>query len=41
VVAQSCRWVDLDGPLLQRMDREHAMGYEGARLHPPPSELWG
>jgi len=41
VVAQHCRWVDLDGPLLQRTDREPPMRYDGALLQPPPRELWG
>jgi len=41
VVAQHCRWVDLDGPLLQRTDRQPPMHYEGPLLHPPPRELWG
>jgi L-Ala-D/L-Glu epimerase / N-acetyl-D-glutamate racemase len=41
VIAQHCRWVDLDGPLLQRTDREPPLRYEGALLHPPPRELWG
>jgi L-alanine-DL-glutamate epimerase-like enolase superfamily enzyme len=41
VIAQHCRWVDLDGPLLQRTDRHPPMRYEGAFLHPPPRELWG
>jgi L-alanine-DL-glutamate epimerase-like enolase superfamily enzyme len=41
VVAQHCRFVDLDGPLLQGTDREPPMRYEGAILHPPPRELWG
>jgi L-Ala-D/L-Glu epimerase len=41
VVAQHCRWADLDGPLLQRRDRQPAMRYEGATLHPPEPELWG
>jgi len=41
VVAQHCRWVDLDGPLLQGTDRQPPMRYEGALLHPPPHELWG
>ena len=41
VVAQHCRWVDLDGPLLQRTDREAPMRYDGAILHPPPPDLWG
>ena len=41
VVAQHCRWADLDGPLLQRLDRDPSMRYEGAVVHPPPRELWG
>jgi L-Ala-D/L-Glu epimerase / N-acetyl-D-glutamate racemase len=41
VVAQHCRWVDLDGPLLQLGDREPAMRYDGATLHPPLPGLWG
>ena len=41
VIAQWCRWVDLDGPLLQRTDREHALRYDGARLMPPDRWLWG
>jgi len=41
VVAQHCRWVDLDGPLLQRTDRKPPMRYEGALLYPPPRDLWG
>jgi L-alanine-DL-glutamate epimerase-like enolase superfamily enzyme len=41
VVAQHCRWVDLDGPLLQRSDRQAPMRYDGAALHPPMPELWG
>ena len=41
VVAQHCRFVDLDGPLLQRRDREPPMRYAGALLHPPSRELWG
>lgn len=41
VIAQHCRFVDLDGPLLQRTDRDRSMRYDGAILHPPPRELWG
>jgi L-Ala-D/L-Glu epimerase len=41
VIAQHCRWVDLDGPLLQRTDRRPPMRYEGALLHPPAPDLWG
>ena len=41
LIAQGCRYVDLDGPLLQRRDREPPIRFEGARMQPPPGELWG
>ncbi|MEM7694317.1 MAG: N-acetyl-D-Glu racemase DgcA [Pseudomonadota bacterium] len=39
--AQSADYVDLDGPLLLAKDREPALRYEGATLHPPEPDLWG
>jgi len=41
LVAQGARWADLDGPLLQSGDRDHAMKYEGGTVSPPSAELWG
>ena len=41
LAAQLARWVDLDGPLFQRDDREHPMHYEGGTIHPPVAALWG
>jgi L-alanine-DL-glutamate epimerase-like enolase superfamily enzyme len=41
LLAQSADWVDLDGPLLLARDREPALRYEGALVHPPEAELWG
>jgi L-alanine-DL-glutamate epimerase-like enolase superfamily enzyme len=41
VVGQLCRFVDLDGPLLQTRDRKHAIRYDGAVMLPPPGSLWG
>ncbi len=41
VIAQHCRFVDLDGPLLQVADRTPAIRYEGARMWPPAPGLWG
>jgi L-alanine-DL-glutamate epimerase-like enolase superfamily enzyme len=41
LVAQGCRYVDLDGPLLQAADCEHPMVYQGGRLLPPTARLWG
>jgi L-alanine-DL-glutamate epimerase-like enolase superfamily enzyme len=41
VLAQGADFVDLDGPLLLARDREPGLGYEGARIQPPPPTLWG
>lgn len=41
LVGQLARWVDLDGPLFQREDREHPIRYEGGKIHPPAAALWG
>jgi L-alanine-DL-glutamate epimerase-like enolase superfamily enzyme len=41
LVAQDCRWVDLDGPLWQRADREHPIRYDGGLMSPPEAALWG
>jgi L-alanine-DL-glutamate epimerase-like enolase superfamily enzyme len=41
VIGQLCRFVDLDGPLLQTRDRQRAIRYEGAVMQPPPEPLWG
>jgi L-Ala-D/L-Glu epimerase len=41
LVGQLARWVDLDGPLLQNGDREHAMTYSAGIVHPPDPRLWG
>lgn len=40
IIAQDCRFVDLDGPLLQAEDRDHAMVYEDGRVSPPSPRLW-
>jgi len=34
-------FVDLDGPLLLARDRPHGLSFEGGRVHPPLSSLWG
>ena len=34
-------YVDLDGPLLLKEDRDPGILYEGSTMHPPPPELWG
>lgn len=41
VIAQQCRFVDLDGALLLRRDRDPSMSYAAGVVMPPPIELWG
>jgi L-Ala-D/L-Glu epimerase len=41
VLAQSARFVDLDGPLLHTSDRTPHIEYRGAVMQIPPAELWG
>ena len=41
LVAQRARIVDLDGALLLARDRPHGLRYQGSRVHPGTSALWG
>ena len=41
LVAQRARVVDLDGALLLARDRPDGLIYEGSRVHPATSRLWG
>ena len=41
LIAQSCRYVDLDGPLLQREDRAPAIVYRRGLMSVPEAALWG
>ncbi|QDL93025.1 L-Ala-D/L-Glu epimerase [Paroceanicella profunda] len=41
LVAQGAEVVDLDGPLLLARDREHALTYDAAGVHPAEPALWG
>lgn len=41
VLAQRADFVDLDGPLLLARDRHPGLAYEGSRIEPPPTSLWG
>jgi L-alanine-DL-glutamate epimerase-like enolase superfamily enzyme len=41
LIAQRCRYVDLDGPLLQRLDHSPPIRYEHGLMHPPARALWG
>jgi len=41
LVAQTCRFVDLDAPLLIGADRAPSLGYLDGFVHPPIPALWG
>ena len=41
LVAQGALITDLDGPLLLAEDRDHALTFDAAGVHPPDAELWG
>lgn len=41
LIAQRCRYVDLDGPLLQRFDYSPPIHFEGGLMQPPSRTLWG
>jgi L-alanine-DL-glutamate epimerase-like enolase superfamily enzyme len=41
LIAQRCRYVDLDGPLLQRLDLSPPIRYEQGLMYPPSCALWG
>jgi L-alanine-DL-glutamate epimerase-like enolase superfamily enzyme len=41
LLAQQARFVDLDGPLLLKRDRDGGLRYEGSLVYPPDAALWG
>jgi L-Ala-D/L-Glu epimerase len=41
LIAQGAMVTDLDGPLLLAEDRENALIFDAAGVHPPRPELWG
>jgi L-alanine-DL-glutamate epimerase-like enolase superfamily enzyme len=41
VVGCLCDFVDIDGPLLQQYDRQPGLRFNGSRVDPPESVLWG
>ena len=41
LIGQRCGYVDLDGPLLQRRDRDHALACTNGLMQPPSAALWG
>jgi L-alanine-DL-glutamate epimerase-like enolase superfamily enzyme len=41
LLAGAARFVDLDGPLLLKRDREGGLRYDGSLVYPPEATLWG
>ena len=41
LIAQSCTHVDLDGPLLQRLDRDNPIRFQDGLMSVPERALWG
>ncbi len=41
LLAQGAAFTDLDGPLLLAQDRENALLFDDAGVHPPTAALWG
>jgi len=41
VVAQLCRFVDLDGALFLKQDCPYPMSYDGGIVSAPLPQLWG
>lgn len=41
VLGQFAAFVDLDGPLLLKEDRQPGLKFEGGLIHPPKPDLWG
>ena len=41
LLAQTARFVDLDGPLLLAKDRDHGLRYDGSLVYPASPALWG
>jgi hypothetical protein len=41
VIAQRCKYVDIDGPLLQAEDCDHPLQYDRGSVEPFSRDLWG
>jgi len=41
LLAPQARFVDLDGPLLLKRDRDGGLHYDGSLVYPPDAALWG
>ena len=41
MVACGAEYVDIDGPLLLKKDRQHGLKFTGSSVSPPVTALWG
>ena len=41
LLAPEARFVDLDGPLLLKRDRDGGLRYDDCLIYPPEPALWG
>jgi len=41
IIAPRCKFVDIDGPLLLKGDRDFGLKYKDGTVHPPLQNLWG
>ena len=41
LLTPQARFIDLDGPLLLKRDREDGLRYDGSLVYPPEAALWG
>ena len=41
LIAQLCKYTDIDAPLLLAQDRPNGLRYVGSEVDPPVSALWG
>lgn len=41
ILADRAQFIDLDGPLLLAQDRTPPLRFEGSKIYPPSSKLWG
>lgn len=41
LIGQLCEYVDLDGPLFLKQDRQPGLRFDNSTIEPPAAELWG
>ncbi|WP_373503261.1 N-acetyl-D-Glu racemase DgcA [Aestuariivirga sp.] len=41
LLSPMAEFIDLDGPLLLKQDREPGIHFDGSLMYPPPASLWG